>query len=95
MYCRYCGKEVKEKSIVCSGCGRPVDEPGSVTKTAVGSWSLGFMLVIIFASVFFPPIGLIVGLRGLLSAVNKVKAAVMLTIAIFMTLLWAALILGL
>ncbi len=95
MYCRYCGKEVKEKAIVCSGCGRPVDAPGSITRSRVEGWSLGFMLVIIFASVFFPPIGLLVGMRGLLSEVNKVKASVMLTIAIFMTLLWAALILGL
>lgn len=95
MYCRYCGKEVKEKAIVCSGCGRPVDAPGSTSNTRVEGWSMGFMLVIIFASVFFPPIGLVVGTRGLLSAATKVKAAVMLTIAIFMALLWAALILGL
>ena len=53
------------------------------------------MLLILFASVFFPPIGLIVGVRGLLSAATKVKAAVMLTISTFMALLWAALILGL
>ncbi len=95
MYCRYCGKAVKENAIVCTGCGRPVDAPGSVTASPVDDWSMGFMLIILFASVFFPPIGLIVGVRGLLSAATKVKAAVMLTIAIFMSLLWAALILGL
>jgi hypothetical protein len=45
--------------------------------------------------VFFPPIGLVVGFRGLLSAATKVKASVLLTVAVFMALLWAALILGL
>jgi uncharacterized membrane protein YvbJ len=95
MYCRYCGKEVKEKAIVCTGCGRPVDAPGSITDTAVTDWSFGLLLVLIFASVFFPPIGLIVGFKGLFSAATKIKATVLLTIATFMALLWTALILGL
>lgn len=95
MYCRYCGKEVKEKAIVCTGCGRPVDAPGSVTESEVADWSFGLLLTLMFASVFFPPIGLVVGFKGLLSPVTKVKASVLLTVAVFMTLLWAALVLGL
>jgi len=95
MYCRFCGKEVKEKAIVCTGCGRPVDAPGLLTEKEVKDWSIGLLLALMFASVFFPPIGLIVGAKGLLSAATKVKASVLLTVAVFMALLWAALILGL
>jgi hypothetical protein len=95
MYCRYCGKEVKEKAIVCTGCGRPVDKPGSISTSEVADWSIGLLFTLMFASVFFPPIGLVVGFKGLLSQITKVKASVLLTVAIFMTLLWAALILGL
>ena len=95
MYCRFCGKEVKEKAIVCTGCGRPVDSPGNLTESVVKDWSFGLLLALMFASVFFPPIGLVVGARGLLSAATKVKASVLLTVAVFMALLWAALILGL
>jgi len=95
MYCRFCGKEVKEKAIVCTGCGRPVDAPGLLTDKEVKDWSFGLLLALMFASVFFPPIGLIVGAKGLLSAATKVKASVLLTVAVFMALLWAALILGL
>ena len=95
MYCRFCGKEVKEKSIVCSGCGRPVDQPGSVTETPVIGWNWGLLLALIFVSIFFPPIGLFIGVKGLFSEATKVKASVLLTVAVFTTLLWAALILGL
>ncbi|MCX7112175.1 MAG: hypothetical protein WCI11_00685 [Candidatus Methylumidiphilus sp.] len=95
MYCRFCGKEVKEKSIVCSGCGRPVDEPGSLSATPVMGWSLGLLLALMFVSVFFPPIGLYLGIKGLFSEATKVKASVLLTVAVFTSLLWAALILGL
>lgn len=95
MYCRYCGNEVKEKSVVCSGCGRPVDEPGSVTGTPVLGWSLGLLLALMFASTFFPPIGLYFGIKGLFSEATKVKASVLMTFSVFTTLLWAALILGL
>jgi hypothetical protein len=48
-----------------------------------------------FVSTFFPPIGLYLGIKGLFSEATKVKAAVLLTVAVFTTLLWAALILGL
>lgn len=95
MYCRFCGKEVKEKAIVCTGCGRPVDTPDSVRESPAMGWSLGLLLAMMFASVFFPPIGLVIGFKGLLNPVTKVQAAVLLTVAVFMSLLWAALVLGL
>ncbi|GEM_PF-1289424 len=95
MYCRYCGKEVKEKSIVCSGCGRPVDEPGSVTGTPVIGWSVGLLLAFMIASLFFPPFGLFVGIKGLFSEATKVKASVLLTVSTLLALFWIAIILGL
>ena len=95
MYCRYCGKEVKEKSIVCSGCGRPVDEPGSVTGTPVIGWSVGLLLSFMIASMFFPPFGLFVGIIGLFSEASKVKASVLLTVSTLLALFWVAIILGL
>ncbi|MFZ4703149.1 MAG: hypothetical protein ACOYMG_24145, partial [Candidatus Methylumidiphilus sp.] len=58
-------------------------------------WTWGLLLVLMFISVFFPPIGLYFGIRGLMSEATKVKASVLLTFAIFTTLLWTALILGL
>ena len=75
MYCRFCGKEVKEKSIVCSGCGRPVDEPGSLSATPVMGWSLGLLLALMFVSVFFPPIGLYLGIKGLFSEARARNSA--------------------
>ena len=95
MYCRFCGKEVKEQAIVCTGCGRPVDTPGSVSESAAVDWSVGLLVALMFASVFIPPVGLYVGFKGLFSAATKVKASVLLTVAVFMSLLWAALVLGL
>lgn len=95
MYCRYCGKEVKEKAIVCTGCGRPVDTPGALSSSVVADWTWGLLFTLMFASIFFPPIGLFVGLKGVFSAETKIKATVLLTVSVFMSLLWAALILGL
>jgi hypothetical protein len=28
MFCRHCGKEVKDKAVVCSGCGTAIVEGG-------------------------------------------------------------------
>jgi uncharacterized membrane protein YqaE (UPF0057 family) len=93
MYCRFCGKEVKEKSIVCTGCGRPVDEPGSVTATPTLGWNWGLLFSLIFASLFFPPLGIYLGLKGLFSEATKVKASVLLTVAVFSSLIWLLIIL--
>jgi len=95
MYCRFCGKEVKDKAIVCTGCGRPVDLPRSLVSAAGKGWSFGMMVGLIAATFFFPPIGLVFGVRGLMDEHKKVQAAVLLTVSIFMSLLAAAIILGL
>lgn len=95
MYCRYCGKEVKEKAIVCTGCGRPVDEPGSLTSQASSAWTFGTLLALMLASLFFPPLGLFVGIKGFFSESTKIKATVLLTVSVFAALFWAAIILGL
>lgn len=95
MFCRFCGKELGEKSIVCTGCGRPVDEPYSGLETSPAGWTVGLLLALIFASVFFPPVGLVAGLRAYFVPATKVKATVLLTVAVIMSLMWAALILGL
>jgi len=95
MYCRFCGKEVKENSVVCTGCGRPVDEPGSVTESALVGWTIGYWFTLIFLSIPFPPIGLYFGVRGLFSEATKVKASALLTVAVFFALVWLALFTGL
>lgn len=95
MYCRFCGKEVIEKAIVCTGCGRPIDTPGSTREAEGADWSIGLLLAMLFASVFFPPIGLIVGVKASFNPATKVKASILLTVASIMALLWIALVLGL
>ncbi|BBL75292.1 zinc-ribbon domain-containing protein [Methylomagnum ishizawai] len=46
MYCRHCGKEVKDKAVVCSGCGQPIEEAGGGTAGAGGGrWSWFTMFV--------------------------------------------------
>lgn len=93
MYCSNCGKEVKDKAIVCSGCGHPVDTPGSV-RSGKG-WGVGTLLFLLLATLFFFPIGVVAGLLGLRDESKKVQSAVLLTVSIFMALLWTALVLGL
>lgn len=97
MYCRYCGKEVLDKAIVCSGCGRPIDGPGDIKSESESDtrWSLTAMFGIIMTTVVIPPVGLVLGLRGLMDERRKVQGAVLLTVFVFMTLLWIALVLGL
>ncbi len=93
MYCRFCGKQVKEKAIVCTGCGRPVDGPGGLISSPGKGWSIWMLLGLIIATLFFPPIGLVFGIKGLMDARKKAQAAALLTVAIFMSLLLTAIIL--
>ncbi|HUL12981.1 MAG TPA: zinc ribbon domain-containing protein [Methylococcaceae bacterium] len=95
MYCRYCGKQVKDKAIVCTGCGRPVDVPGSLMSTAGKGWGFWMMVALVVASFVFPPVGFVFGVKGLMDAHKKAQASALLTVAIFMSLIWLALILGL
>jgi hypothetical protein len=94
MYCRYCGKEVLDKAIVCSGCGRSLDASGRVDAPEDECWSFGAMFGIIMSTIIIPPVGLVLGLRGLRNEHRKTQGAILLTVFTFMALLWAALILG-
>ena len=94
MFCRFCGKQVKEKAVVCSGCGRPVDEPGSVVDPSQ-RWSFSTLFMLLALTLIFPPIGLGFGLFGLRNESKKTQAAVLLTVSVFTTLLVLAIVLGL
>lgn len=94
MFCRYCGKSIKDKSVVCAGCGRPVEgQDGAIDPTQ--RWSLATLLILMAVTVFLPPVGLVFGFLGLRNPHRKTQAAVLLTVSVFMTLLLAAIVLGL
>lgn len=98
MFCRYCGKKLKNDAVICTGCRRPVDplasgKPGEETGTA---WSFGTMVALILAALTpLSPIGIVVGLVALRNAGTKLQGAVLTTVSIFMSLLWLAMMLGL
>lgn len=97
MYCRYCGKKLKDQAVICTGCRRPVDPIAATPTDRVegSTWSLPVMAGLIFATILLPPIGLVFGFIGLRSIAKKAQGAVLLTVATFATLLWLAIILGL
>jgi hypothetical protein len=82
-----------DKSVVCAGCGKSVGD-GSSGSLGKG-WNVGELLALIGVTIFMPPIGLIFGLIGLRNDNRRVKAAVLLTIAVIMSLLYVAIVLGL
>jgi hypothetical protein len=45
MYCRHCGKEVKDKAVVCSGCGHPIEEASGGVVAGGRRWSWFTMFV--------------------------------------------------
>ncbi|MGI9212791.1 MAG: hypothetical protein ACR2HF_09985 [Methylococcaceae bacterium] len=53
------------------------------------------MVSLIVATLFMPPVGLVLGPMGLMDESRKVQGAVLTTIAVFMTILLVAIILGL
>jgi len=97
MYCRYCGKKLKDQAVICTGCRRPVDPVAASRADADDGphWSFPVMAGLIFATLPLPPIGLVFGIIGLRSGSKKVQGAVLLTVATFAALLWLAIILGL
>ena len=63
MYCRHCGKEVKDKAIVCSGCGHPIEAFGDgAVPGAAGRWSWFTMFVTIGVFVGLLLVAIIAGL---------------------------------
>lgn len=96
MYCRYCGKKLKEDAVICTGCRRPVESSGDAVATAKGeSWTFPMMAGLIVATLVLPFIGVIFGLIGLRNESRKVQGAILLTVAVFFGLFWLAIILGL
>lgn len=97
MYCRYCGKKLKDNAVICTGCRRPVDPvAGGGSPEPKGSgWSFPIMAGLVLASLPLPPVGLIFGMIGLRNGAKKAQGAVLLTVATFATLFWLAIILGL
>lgn len=97
MYCRYCGKRLKDDAVICTGCRRPLEPiaAGEADVVKGPTWSFAMMAGLILATLLFPPVGLIFGGIGLRSDTKKAQGAVLLTVAIFATLFWLAIILGL
>lgn len=98
MYCRHCGKEMKDKAVVCSGCGHSIDEGGISGRTAAVTgqpWPWFAMVALMLATVLAPPVGLGFGVLGLMDEAKKVQGAVITTAGIFMTLLLVAMLSGL
>ncbi len=96
MYCRHCGKEVKDKAVVCSGCGHAIAEDSEGRATLTGEPWNGFVMVALIAlALFLPPVGLGFGILGLMEEAKKVQGAVITTISVFIILLLIAMLSGL
>lgn len=93
MFCRHCGKEVKDKAIVCSGCGNPVEDSSGNLVTG-HPWPWFIMTGLVILTLCVPPAGLLFGIMGLMDPGKKVQGAVITTAAIFMTLLLGAALWG-
>lgn len=94
MNCRHCGKEIGDKAVVCSGCGHPIDEPDHEESSHGHPWHFVTMLGLVSASLFLPPVGIVFGIMGLADRAKRVQAAVITTMSVFMSLLYAAMLLG-
>ena len=66
MFCRHCGREVKEKAVVCSGCGENIGDGDSLALTGEAnpkaSWSWFTMFVTIGVITLLLLIAIIAGL---------------------------------
>lgn len=62
MYCRNCGHEVKDKAVVCSNCGIPLDEGTDPVESSAGRWSWFTMLVTLGVVILLLLIAIIAGL---------------------------------
>jgi len=62
MFCRHCGNELKDKAVVCSGCGSPVDEGGEAVAVNPSRWSWFTMFVTIGVIMLLLLVAIIAGL---------------------------------
>jgi predicted amidophosphoribosyltransferase len=62
MFCRHCGKEVKDKAVVCSGCGNAIVEGGETLAATPRRWHWFTMFVTIGVIIVLLLIAIIAGL---------------------------------
>jgi uncharacterized membrane protein YvbJ len=62
MFCRNCGNEVKDKSVICSACGYSTGDSGEMTASAGKRWSWFTMFVTIAVFIALLLIAIIAGL---------------------------------
>lgn len=62
MFCRHCGNELKDKAVVCSGCGNPVVEGDEPAAANPPRWSWFTMFVTIAVIVLLLLVAIIAGL---------------------------------
>lgn len=91
MYCRYCGKQIKDSATECSVCGQQTLETADTSQ----AWAVTTMLLLSAATFFFPPVGLFFGIKGMLDSSKKNQAGVLLSISSFQSMLMLAMVLGL
>lgn len=95
MYCRHCGHEVKEKAVVCSSCGEPIDDtPGGEIVLPGQPWSWPVIIALVLLTLAVPPAGIVFGAMGLMEPSKKAQGAMLTTMGVFMTLLLAAALWG-
>ncbi|CAL1239150.1 Zinc ribbon protein [Candidatus Methylocalor cossyra] len=95
MYCRYCGKEIMEKAVVCAGCGHPIYEDAGEPPRPGEPWHWLVMVGLVAVAVLAFPLGLFFGIIGLRDEAKKVQGAVLTTVSVIMALLMLAIISGL
>lgn len=62
MFCRNCGHEVKDKAIICSNCGAPIEERVDEPEAPARKWSWFTMFVTIGVIMVLLMIAIIAGL---------------------------------
>ncbi len=62
MYCRHCGHEVKDKAVICSNCGTPINDNPEPQEAVSAGWSWFTMLVTLGVIIVLLLIAIIAGL---------------------------------
>lgn len=62
MFCRHCGHEVKDKAVICSNCGTPINEASEAPEVRGSRWSWFTMLVTLAVVTLLLLIAIIAGL---------------------------------
>jgi hypothetical protein len=101
MYCRQCGHEVKEKAVVCSACGEPIDDftgtaagPAATLGVPGNPWNWPMIIGLFVLTLFVPPAGIVFGVIGLMDPAKKAQGAMLATLGVCLTLLLAAALWG-